>query len=286
LNIFIKPNLFLIDMVSVWFYAIGSVILVSLISLAGLSFFALRKQQISAKTLLLLVSLSVGTLIGGAFLHLLPEAVEKNGFGIDVSLAVLAGFVVFYILESFVHLHHSDVSGVKKSKKKSQKHNDNKHALKHHHHHAYHLGIMNLVGDGVHNFIDGLVIAGSYFVSIPVGIATTIAVIVHEIPQEMADFGVLLYSGLSRMRALFYNLGSAVLAIVGAIVGLLIGNESSYLATFLLPFAAGGFIYIAAANLIPELQNERGLKSSVTQLGMIVLGIGLMVGLLYLEVGA
>ena len=105
-------------MIMVWIYAIGSVILVSLISLVGLAFFALRKQQISAKTLLLLVSLSVGTLIGGAFLHLLPEAVETSGFGIDISLAVLCGFIVFYVLESLVHLHHHDVSGTKKKKNK------------------------------------------------------------------------------------------------------------------------------------------------------------------------
>jgi zinc and cadmium transporter len=272
-------------MILIWVYALGSVVLVSLISLAGLSFFALKKKQISGSTLLLLVSLSVGTLIGGAFLHLLPEAVEQNGFGVDMSIAILFGFIVFYLLESFVHLHHSDLTQARRKPNNDQQKDDNKHALKHHHHHAYHLGIMNLVGDGVHNFIDGLVIAGSYFVSVPVGIATTIAVIVHEIPQELADFGVLLYSGLSRMRALFYNLGSGLLAVLGAIVGLLIGNRSEILVGYLLPFAAGGFIYIAAANLIPELQNEKGIKSSITQLAMIILGIMMMVGLLYLEVG-
>ena len=162
---------------------------------------------------------------------------------------------------------------------------EDSHALKHHHHHAYHLGTMNLIGDGLHNFIDGLVIAGSYFVSVPVGIATTIAVIVHEIPQELADFGVLLYSGLSRTRALLYNAGSALLAVLGAVVGLMIGNTSEHVVELLLPFAAGGFIYIAAANLIPELQNESGFKTSLIQLGMILLGIAIMVGLLFLEVG-
>tara|TARA_Y100000310_G_C20687305_1_gene819908 strand:+ start:2627 stop:3472 length:846 start_codon:yes stop_codon:yes gene_type:complete len=280
-------------MLSIWFYAIGSVILVSLISLIGLSFLAFPKRQIPSNILLLLVSLSVGTLMGGAFLHLLPEAVEANGFDLSISLAVLSGFVVFYILETFVHLHHEDFPiglAKKRNKKKSIKkdthsHAENSHAIRHHHHHAYHLGIMNLVGDGLHNFIDGLVIAGSYFVSVPIGIATTIAVIMHEVPQELADFGVLLYSGMSRTRALLYNLGSATLAIIGAIVGLIIGNTSEVFVHLLLPFAAGGFIYIAAANLIPELQNESGLKSSSANLFMIVLGIAIMVGLLFIEVG-
>lgn len=272
-------------MLNIWFYSIGSVILVSLISLVGLSFFAFQKKQIPSNILLLLVSLSVGSLMGGAFLHLLPEAVEESGFGIPISLAVLLGFIVFYILETFVHLHHGDnlpLIGKKKKKKDSE----NSHALKHHHHHAYHLGVMNLIGDGLHNFIDGLVIAGSYYVSIPVGIATTIAVIVHEIPQEFADFGVLLYSGFSRTRALLYNLGSGTLAIVGAIVGLIVGKNSETFIHLLLPFAAGGFIYIAAANLIPELQNENGLKSGLANFVMILLGIGIMVALLFLEIGA
>ncbi len=267
-------------MVSIWFYTIGSVLLISIISLIGLSFFAFNKKQIPAKALLFLVSLSVGTLVGGAFLHLLPEAVESQGFTIEISLAVLAGFIVFYVLETLIHLHHDKISTKKK-------HGDeHEHVIKHHHHHAYQLGIMNLLGDGLHNFIDGLVIAGSYFVSVPMGIATTIAVIMHEIPQEFADFGVLLYSGFSRTRALLYNFGSALIAVLGAIVGLIIGHSSEWFMGLLLPFAAGGFIYIAAANLIPELQNERGIKTSAINFGMIILGIGIMIGILFLEVGA
>lgn len=273
-------------MLSTWFYSIGSVILVSLISLVGLSFLAFQKKQIPSNVLLLMVSLSVGTLMGGAFLHLLPEAIQGNGFELSISLAVLAGFIVFYILETFVHLHHGDFPLMKRKKNVTKEaHAQNSHAIKHHHHHAYHLGVMNLLGDGLHNFIDGLVIAGSYYVSIPVGIATTIAVIVHEIPQELADFGVLLYSGISRGRALLYNFGSATLAIVGAVVGLIIGKTSETFVQHLLPFAAGGFIYIAAANLIPELQNEKGWEASIANFAMIMLGIAIMVALLFLEVG-
>ena len=134
----------------------------------------------------------------------------------------------------------------------------------------------------MHNFLDGLIIAGSYLVSIPAGIATTIAVILHEVPQEIADFGVLLYSGLSKTRALLLNFLSATVAIFGAVIGLIIGSGSQDFILSLLPFAAGGFIYIAGSNLIPELHKEYNLKDSFLHLFALILGIGIMVALLFL----
>jgi zinc and cadmium transporter len=247
-------------------YTLLSVIVVSLVSLIGILFIS-RKKEFSHSTLLFLVSMSVGTLIGGAFLHLLPETVEHTGFGISVSLLVLAGFLIFYLLESVIHMHHEHMP-------KKNKH--------HHHHHAYHLAPMNLIGDGLHNFIDGLVIAGAYLVSIPVGIATTIAVIFHEVPQEIADFGVLLYSGLKKKKAILFNFLSAAVAIIGAVVGLILGNVTEHFVEIVLPFAAGGFIYIASANLIPELQSEKGFKNACMNLLAIVLGIAIMIALLFL----
>lgn len=252
-------------MVQTVLYTIISVIIVSLISLVGITTFLFKKD--TSRILLLLVSLSVGTLLGGAFLHLLPEAVRELGLGLKVSFLVLAGFLIFFIIERFVHMHHCDLPESQQA-----------------HHHAYHLGIMNLVGDGVHNFIDGLVIAGSYLISLPLGIATTIAVVLHEIPQEIADFGVLLYSGMSKKRALFFNFLSATIAIIGAIVGLSIGARSETFSILLLPFAAGGFMYIVGSNLIPELHRECNWKESIWQLLMIIAGIGLMYLLLLLGV--
>ena len=145
-----------------------------------------------------------------------------------------------------------------------------------------HIAPLNLIADGMHNFLDGLIIAGSYLVSIPAGIATTIAVILHEVPQEIADFGVLLYSGFSKKKALLLNFLSAAVAIVGAIAGLSIGNSSEEFILYLLPFAAGGFIYIAGSNLNPELHKEYNLKDSLLHLFALVLGIGIMVSLLFL----
>ncbi len=141
---------------------------------------------------------------------------------------------------------------------------------------------MNLVGDGLHNFADGLIIAASYFVNIPVGIATSIAVIMHEVPQELADFGVLLYAGFSTRKAIFFNFLSAALAIVGAVAGIVLGNRVEGFVGLILPFAAGGFIYIAGSNLIPELHKECDWKNSFWHILAFLLGIGIMVALTYM----
>ncbi len=251
-------------------YAIISVIIVSLVSLVGVVSLILTKQKLS-KMLLVMVSVSAGTLLGGAFLHLLPEAVEEQGFGIPVALSVLGGVLAFFIVEKFIHAHHCGTP-----------HHKHSYPLLHEPH-KHHIGILNLAGDGLHNFLDGLVIAGAYLVSVPAGIATTIAVILHEVPQEIADFGVLLYAGYSKSKAVLFNFLSAAVAIVGAVVGLLLGAKGEQFIHFILPFAAGGFIYIAGANLIPELHKNCGWKESFWHIIALIMGILLMLGLVFLE---
>ncbi len=251
-----------------------SVIVVSLVSLVGVITLLWKKKNLD-DFLLILVSLSAGTLFGGAFLHLLPEAVEEKGFTLQISLLLVAGVLVFFLLEKFIHWRHCHIHGIQTGKE----------MMEHRTHHPSHLAPLNVAGDALHNFVDGLVIAGSYFVSIPVGIATTIAVVLHEIPQEFADFGVLLYSGLSKTKALVFNFLSAAVAIVGAIVGLVIGTKSEAFAGFILPFAAGGFVYIAGSNLIPELHKECGLKDSFWHFFVLILGILIMLGLKYIGAG-
>jgi len=246
-------------------YILASVIIVSLISLVGIFSFLFKAKHLE-KILLYLVSFSVGALFGDAFIHLLPEAF-KSTTALLVSIYALSGIMFSFAVEKFIHWRHCHV----------------KESRFHHHSFAY----MNLVGDSVHNFIDGLIIAGSYFVSIPVGIATTLAVVLHEIPQEIGDFGVLLHGGFSKKKALFFNFITALTAVLGAIVGILLSNSES-LILFLIPFAAGNFIYIAGTDLIPELHKEgvceegRGFKSFM-QFIIVLLGIGMMIGLLLLE---
>jgi zinc and cadmium transporter len=149
--------------------------------------------------------------------------------------------------------------------------------------HIHPFAYMNLVGDGFHNFIDGLIIAGSYLVNLQVGIATTLAVILHEIPQEIGDFGVLLHGGFSKSKALLLNFATALTAILGTIAVLIVGSKVQGLSSILLPIAAGGFIYIAGADLIPELHKETEFRGSLFQLFTFILGIGVMALLLLLE---
>jgi zinc and cadmium transporter len=243
-------------MSEIWLYAIGSVILVSFASLVGIFTLSL-KDSILGKMLLYMVSFSAGAMMGGAFLHLLPESVgEAGGFGAEISLYVLMGIVSFFFIEKFIHWRHCHIPT----------------SDRHPHPFAY----MNLFGDGVHNFIDGLIIGASYIVSIPLGIATTLAVLFHEIPQEIGDFGVLLHGGFSKNRALFMNFLTALTAVAGAAAALVASIYMEGLTLFLVPFAAGNFLYIATSDLIPELKKECGMKKSAGQLIFILLGIGVM----------
>ena len=149
--------------------------------------------------------------------------------------------------------------------------------------HVHPFVFTNLFGDGLHNFIDGLIIGASYLASVPIGIATTVAVILHEIPQEIGDFGVLIHGGFSKSKALFFNFFSAVTAVLGAVVALVVSSSIENITMFLIPFAAGGFIYIAGSDLIPELHKEVKIKNSLLQLLFFVLGLIVMYSLLFLE---
>lgn len=252
-----------------WIYAISSVVIVSLISLVGVVTLLLR-ENILHKILLFLVSFAAGALLGDAFLHLIPEA-SQNGFSITVSLYILLGIIIFFILEKFiqwrhchhVHLQHEHHPGTK-------------------HRHIHPVAYINLVGDGFHNFLDGVIIGGSYLVSLPLGITTTLAVVLHEIPQEIGDFGIFLHSGMEKKKAILLNVLSAFIALLGTVIVLLIGTKVGQTSEILIPFTAGSFIYIATADLIPELQKETKPIHSFVQLLAFLFGISIML-LLFLQ---
>jgi len=246
-----------------WLWTISSVIIISLISLVGALTVTSNKKRLCS-TISILVSLAVGAMFGGAFLHILPELYRDSQQPNLISLFVLLGIALFFCLEKFLHWHHY-----------------------HHHHekeqHIRPVGYLNLISDGLHNFIDGIIIAASFLVSKEIGIATSLAVILHEIPQELGDFGLLLHAGFNKNKALLLNLLSASLAIIGAILTLLIGQHIENIIPFALAIAAGGFIYIAGSDLVPELHKQTDFKSSINQFITIGLGIGLMFLLLLIE---
>jgi len=249
-------------MIDIWIYTLASVLIVSLISFVGLLTFSVKADKLK-EILIYMVSFSAGALFGDAFIHLLPEAIEESGFGLNISIYVMFGIGFSFIIEKFIHWRHCHLPITKA--------------------HVHPFAMMNLVGDGVHNFIDGLIIGASYLASIPVGIATTIAVILHELPQEIGDFGVLLHGGFSKGKALFFNFITALTAILGAVISLVISSYVENITIFLIPFAAGTFIYIAGSDLIPELHKEVKVERSLMQLVAIILGVLIMLSLLLLE---
>jgi len=243
-----------------WLYTLISVILVSLLSLIGIVTISIN-ESISRRAVFVLVSVAVGALFGDAFIHLLPEAFSKSDGQVETSLFVMA--FAFFILEKFLRWRHAHILDQSNP--------------------VLPVGSMILVGDGLHNLFDGMLIAASYLVSLPLGIATTIAVILHELPQEIGDFAVLLHAGYSRSKALLFNLLSASFAIVGAIIGLIVGAGVEDFSVIMLPLTAGGFIYIAGSDLVPELQKERKPSQSLLQIVAMGTGVGLMLLLLLLD---
>ncbi|MFA4937090.1 MAG: ZIP family metal transporter [Patescibacteria group bacterium] len=246
----------------VWLYTLTSVFIISLASFVGLLTLSLRLDQLK-KLLFFLISFAAGALLGDTFLHIFPELIAESGFTISLAFYLLFSIILFFILERFIRWHH--------------------------YHHVeekdqHPVGYLNLVGDGFHNFIDGMIIGASYLVSIPLGLATTLAVLFHELPQEIGDFAILLHSGFSKRKALFFNFLSALLAVLGAVLILWLGAGIGVKITSpLLALTAGGFIYIATVDLIPELHKESNLGKSLIQLVALLFGIGLMA--LFLLIG-
>lgn len=237
-----------------------SLFIVSAISFVGV-FTLLLRQSLLNNILFAVVAFAAGTLLSAAFFDLIPEAIEAgDDAGISalaVMVFILIGILVFYSIERFISWHHHHH---RESKEEG-------------HREVHAFTYLNLIGDGIHNFLDGTIIAASFLTNLPLGIATTIAIALHEIPQEISDFGLLVYGGFSKAKALAFNFISALMAVVGGVMGYLFLSQLGHLMIFLLAFAAGGFIYIATADLIPELHKEAGIWKSIVQFALMVSGI-------------
>lgn len=246
----------------VFWYALLSVFVVSLVSLIGIVTLWVRLSLLK-RVLLLMVSFSAGALMGDVFFHLLPEIVGPSWWPISASLWILWWILFGLITEKIIRRNHCHMPITKQ--------------------HTHPVALMNLVWDIVHNLIDGLIIGASYLVSIPVGVATTLAVVLHEIPQEIWDFGVLIHGWFSKKKALLLNFITALAAVIGVIVAFLLYRYTQSMVNVLIPFAAGTFIYIAGSDLIPELHKENTLSHSIPQIIFFLLGIWIMSILLFLE---
>jgi zinc and cadmium transporter len=245
---------------SVWLLSLGSVGLVSLVSLVGVATLSVSETGIR-RLASLLVSFAVGALLGDAFFHLVPQTFTRDEATLYPSLLILAGMLLFFVVEKLLRHEHG--------------------VLYRHHHPGGparpELAAVNILGDLIHNFIDGVLIAASYLVSPTLGAGTTLAVLLHEIPQELGDLGILIHSGLTVRQAVLFNLASAGAAVLGAVAALAWGAASgTMVTTILIPVTAGGFVYIAAADLIPELQHDRSGRGLLSQVSLMSLGMGVM----------
>lgn len=240
---------------TVFAWIVGSGILMSLLALVGGLTLVLAEETLR-KFLLPLVALAAGSLLGGAMFHLLPMTIDKVGNTTSVYVAFVLGFVIFFLLEQFLHWHHC-------------------HAVTSEHKQP--LGYLLLIADGLHNFIGGLAVSSAFLIDIGAGIAAWSAAAAHEIPQELGDFGVLVHGGWEPKKALLFNFFSALSFPVGGVIAYFMSKSVDV--SLLVPFAAGNFIYIAAADLIPEVKQHEDWRVNLLHLGALLVGLGLLGGL-------
>jgi len=257
-------------MLSTEFTIILATLTVSLFSLSGIVALSLNHETLH-KILFFLIAFSAGTILGASFFDLLPEAVELMPESV-VFIYIAFGYVSFYFLERFIywyhgHGHRSDI----------EEHEEERGTMG--------FAYLNILGDGIHNFIDGMIIATSFTVDFSVGLATTIAVIFHELPQEMGDYGVLIYAGFEKTKALLMNFAAALSVVVGGLVAIFFLGAIDTLSGVLISFSAGAFIYLSASELIPELQREEDFWRSLAQFVVFLLGLAVIwsLGLIFHE---
>lgn len=229
-------------------YAILSACLVSILSFVGVFLLYFKSDKLSG-ILNLLICFAIGTLLGNAFFQLVPESYFHMESAAITSWFILGGFLVFFVMEQLIHINHANKKTIKP------------------------YGYLSLYADGIHNFVDGILIGATWMFSPELGLATTLGIILHEIPQEISDFGILLRAGFNKRKALLFNFISACTAILGTAIALWIGTQIAHFSIYMLPVAAGGFIYLATGCLIPEILRDTTKKNLAVNIIFILSGL-------------
>jgi zinc and cadmium transporter len=227
-----------------FFWILGAAILDSLLGFTGI-FSLYFKDDLVHRISFYLTAFAAGALMGGAFFHLIPEALVSFE-PIQMSIFILAGFAAFLAIEGYFHWHHHEDCEI--------------------HPFTY----VMVIGDAIHNAIDGFVIAAAFIASIPLGIATTLVIVAHEFPQQLGVFGVLFHGGQTKQKAILYSFAAQSTVIIGALLGFFLASSSAALSAMLLPIAAGGFIYIGSADLVPEMHKSEGIAKALTFITFII----------------
>jgi zinc and cadmium transporter len=238
------------------------VFFISFISLSGILILFVNENRLK-NVVVHLVGFSAGALLGDVFIHLMPQLIETAGYTFFTALTILFGVLLGFFTEKIVCWRHCHMPVTKT--------------------HIHSFAIMNLYGDFFHNFLDGLIIGASYLVNITLGLATTLAVVFHEIPQEIGDFGVLLHGGFSKQKAILMNFLTALAAVAGVVIAIIASSYIGNISSVIIALSIGNFIYIAGSDLIPELHKDENLKSGLEQLFFLLLGVFVMAFLLLIE---
>jgi zinc and cadmium transporter len=235
-------------------------LLVSFISIFTFGLLSINHKRLNS-FLLAFIAFAAGALLGDAFIHILPESSILIG-GVPAFVVALLGFSTFFLLEKILHYHHCPEANCENQDFEEKTLNP--------------LAKLSLFSDGVHNFFDGLAIAASFLMSFPLGWATTFGIMVHEIPQELGDNAVLIYSGMRRRKVLFYNYLVSLTSMFGSLFAYFLGSRLNAFNNYVLPFVAGSFIYLAASDLIPELKEEKHFGHFILEFFGFLLGVGSM----------
>lgn len=242
----------------IWLYAIASTFAVSIISLIGVFLLSLKKNKLNA-ILIPLMSFAAGTMLGNALFHLLPESYEHLEPRYLTAWFTIGGYFVFFVMERVIHSHHSHENSDKHQTRKIKS-----------------FGYLSLYADSLHNFTDGILIGAAWMVNSEVGLMVTLAIVLHEIPQEIGDFGILLRAGFTKGKALLFNFLTALTAVLGTIITLWIGETVEHFSEYILPIAAGGFIYLTMNSLFPEIYKATNKKNFFWNLLFLLIGLALM----------
>lgn len=234
------------------YWILGITVINSLLGFAGIFSLFVREATLG-RVVKVLVAFSAGALLGGGFFHLLAESLGRLSIMLAFGITIL-GFLLFFLLEEYLHWHHCEKCEI----------------------HPY--SYLMIIGDSIHNFIDGLVLAAAFMVSIPIGLVTSLMVIGHEFPQELGVFAILVSGGFEKARAMLYSFLAQTTCILGGVLGFLFISKVEIISTYLLPFAAGGFIYIAASDLIPGMHKAEG-KEKITSFVWLCLGLLFMLAI-------
>ncbi len=240
-------------------FALIVAVLDTLLGFVGVFTFKLSRKVFDA-FIYAMVAFAAGSLLGGAFFHLLPESIERGVEPLTFSIILICSFSLFLLLEDFLHWHRCMESRNKKNFINSDKKKPNRISS---------VSYLLLIGDFVHNFIDGVVLVGSVLISVPVGVVTSIMILAHELPEELGIFAVLVHGGMREVQSVYNSVIAQSSVVLGVILGYFVMRNSSWV-PYLLPFAAGSFLYISASDLIPEINSKKSKERLVSALWLVV----------------